>query len=450
MAKVTKDTQFKMLNCSINNDSDYNVPQFPSRYYVIKMDNGAREVIRETPGTYGVVTHYLIDGLTADILTYCRTIASGNMIFNTITYDTAKTASKDWMFSAKPVDKPAMVLFKDDPGLCYHRLPFYPDLDMDTPLFDELMSRCSDAMALKCFIGSIFVPESDRQQYLWMYGGGKNGKGCTIRLLNKLLGSAVMPKIPPKENTIRFWMHSLLGKRLITMSDCDAQAFITQGEFKMLTGGDMVPIEVKGGFEFAADLSCKFLIASNDKPEISRQMSDLRRAIYVTFEPIPCETDGTYEDRLWLEAPGIIARCLECYQEEVGHKHGSIPTDKDAINDLIEENESDLQEFFDRYFDLDADETKLVKNKYRFNGDELIRLMRDVYGNNYKKKRSDFIKWLQNKYGISRKSVVGTDGKWYVGAKRNGVYSIKKMIIVNQDTQLQASTYAEARNEFDQ
>jgi hypothetical protein len=372
------------------------------------------------------------------------------MAFNTITYDTAKTASKDWMFSAVPVDKPAMVLFKDEPGLCYHRLPFNPNLDMDTPLFDELMSRCSDPMALKCFIGSIFVPESDRQQYLWMYGGGRNGKGCTIRLLNKLLGSAVMPKIPPTESTIRFWMHSLLGKRLITMSDCDAQTFITKGEFKMLTGGDLVPIEVKGGFEFSADLSCKFLIASNDKPEISRQLSDLRRAIDVTFDPIPCEPDGTYEDRLWLEAPGIVARCLECYQEEVGPKHGSIPTDKEAIDDLVEENESDMQEFFDRYFDLDNDETKLIKNKFRFSGDELIRLMRDVHGNNYKKKRTDFIKWLQNKYGIVRKSVTSIDGKWYVGAKRNGVYSIKKMMLINQDVQLQASTYAETRNEFDQ
>jgi hypothetical protein len=450
MAKITKDIQFKMLNDAINNGSDYNKPKFVARYYVIKMDNGAREILRELPGSYGVVSHHIIDGLTADILTYCRTVASGNMAFNTITYDTAKTAAKDWLHSAEPVDKPAMVLFKDEPGLCYHRLPFKPCLEMDTPLFDELMGRCSDAMALKCFIGSIFVPESDRQQYLWMYGGGRNGKGCMIRLLNKLLGSAVMPKIPPNQNTIRFWMYSLLGKRLITMSDCDVQDFVTQGEFKMLTGGDLVPIEVKGGSEFSADLACKFLIASNDKPEVTRQLSDMRRAIYVTFDPIPCEPDGTYESRLWLEAPGIVARCLECYEEQVGPNHGSIPTNNDALDDLIEENESEMQELFDRYFDLDEDDTKPVKDRYMFSGDELIRLMRDVYGNNFKKKRSEFIKFLQNKYNIVRKTVPTVVNKRYVGAKRNGIYSMKRMMMTRQDVQLQADIWSETEDQKDE
>jgi phage/plasmid-associated DNA primase len=283
-----------------------------------------------------------------------------------------------------------------------------------------------------------------------MYGGGRNGKGCMIRLLNKLLGPTVMPKVPPNQNTIRFWMHSLLGKRLITMSDCDVQDFVTQGAFKMLTGGDLVPIEVKGGSEFSADLDCKFLIASNDKPEVSRQLSDIRRAIYVTFGPIPCEPHGTYESRLWLEAPGIVARCLECYQEQVGPNHGSIPINSDALDDLIDENESEMQEFFDRYFDLDDDDTKLEKDRYMFSGDELIRLMRDVYGNNFKKKRSEFIKFLQNKYCIFRKTVSTVSGKRYVGAKRNGIYSMKRMMMIRQDEQLQANTWTEFKDQKDE
>lgn len=431
MAKVRVDVRIKMINDAINNTGIYEVPAFPSRLYTVKMENGVREIVKEIPGTYHVVSHVHMDDVISDILTYSRNAASGNMQLNQIVYNQAVLNANDWKASSTPIEKPAMVLFRNDPSICYHRLDFEPDRKMPTPLFDELMSRCSDPVAVQSFVGSLLEEKSDTQQYMWLFGDGCNGKGCLIRFMRKLIGHAATPKEAPVGRD-KFWTHSLLGKRLVTMADCDDTEFVRSGLFKSLTGGDEVPMQAKGGHEFAAKTYCKFIIGSNEKPRISRQESDLRRVMYVTFKPIGCEKDGTYEDRLWLEASGIVAKSLDMYDEKVGNKHGSIPTVKDAVNDLIEENEENLDYFFDRYFDLDDRENVLEKDKYRFSGMELQRLMEDCYGNNYAKQRSDFVTWLRTKHGVYKKPIGGNRGKYYVGAKRNGIFSFKKMMIVNE------------------
>lgn len=437
MAKVTKDTQFKMLNCAINRGTDYDLPKFSHRYYVVELPDGSREILREVHD--GVVAHHKLDGLRSDILRYCRKEVSGNMIFNKITDAVAKEAALDWFYSTDPIEPPMPVMFHDDVGLCYHRLPFAYTPNVLNPLFDELMSRTSDPMALKCFIGSLFHEDADLQQYVWMFGDGRNGKGTLHRFLKKLMGPAYIARVPPGRDD-RFWTSTLIGKRLVGLPDCKDSSFPTSGLFKMLSGGDDVPVERKGQSGYSTKLNCKFIFSSNDKPNITSQLSDTRRAIYIELTPIGVEPDGDYEDELWKEAPGIVDLCLDAYYEMVGIKHGSIPIDSEQLDNLIDENEEEWEGVYNIYFDEEDEETrnkKPIQDQMNFSGQQLLTLFQDLYNGQYKNKYKIFIKWLRTAKQITRRTVTiehptmyngmkTRTAKRYVGAKRNNTIKMRK------------------------
>jgi hypothetical protein len=371
--------------------------------------------------------------------------------FNKLTAKDARESAVDWLACAEPMPMPRMVLFKDEDGLCFHRLPFNLDLDMDTPLFDELMSRASDPMAIKCFIGSLFHENADQQQYMWLFGDGRNGKGTLQRFMEKLMGPAYITKVTPDKRGDKFWTSTLIGKRLVGLPDCDNSEFPTTGLFKMLSGGDSVPIERKSKDGYSIKLNCKFVFSSNEKPQLTSQASDLRRAIYIELEPIGVEPDGEYEDYLWGEASGIVAKCLECYAEEVGVKHGEIPVNSEKLNELVGENEEEWEGVFTDYFDtkpiFDYDQSN--GDRPHFTGKEAIKLFQAIYNGQYLKNYKKFIKWLRTEKEIKRQTVRFkkpgaselTDRKGYLGARRTNTWPIRPKEDGNdKDTKTKAGT----------
>lgn len=378
---------------------------FPNRYKVVRSDTGVSNMLLINDDD--VVIYVENELIHRDILQFCLNKLYWHEFYGNFSKVKVLEAAWNWRHLTQEIQEPTPFKFKSDPGLCFHRMPFDPIIDDGTncPLFAEICSRIKDnADAYRAFIGSIFIPESNNQQYLWLYGQGQNGKGVTIRFLEKCLGKALVSLEPPTQDA-RFWNSGLLGKRLGVFADINDPEFPTKHKFKMLTGGDPIPMEKKNKDSFTARINCKFLFASNDEPEISGQKSDQRRAIFCDMKAITCEESDGYEDRLWLEAPYIIGWCMETYLEN-RNKMGMISFAPEILQGLSDEAYSDCAYMFNEYFNVVADGFAASR--------ELSRIFTTRYHSNSPKQLRKFRKWLQFKNiavpGKNEKDIRGWHG----------------------------------------
>ena len=294
----------------------------------------------------------------------------------------------------EPVPYPTAVNFRKDKGLCFNRLPWDYDEPGFSPLFNELMRRTSNAEALMCFIGSLFFEESDQQQYVWLYGTGKNGKGSLARFLKKCFGQACAGGLQIPRMDDKFWTASLIGKRLGIFPDANNAKFVRSSLFKSLTGEDTISIERKFKESVDVKLNTKFIFISNNKPDIVDEVSDMRRVIYCEVKPIE-ETFNRYEDVLWEEGGRFLSDCIQLYRKKV-RQHGTIPTDTSQIAEIATANDDDYESIVEASLDVGSP-------TFRCKASHLVRIAKahGVRGHEYKK----FIKFLVRKYGCEAKKI---------------------------------------------
>lgn len=263
----------------------------------------------------------------------------------------AKIVYDLWASLETPLDEKeiAPVREKSAPGFTWRRLPWdFIDDGSPTPTFDELLSRTDNAEALEAWIGSLLVP-SERSQYLFLHGEGRNGKGRLAAFLERVFGGAFRSEhITGRPNN--FWTSGLIGARLVCFPDFEAPDFPNTGFFKMLTGEDAVRMEQKGRQAFTAQLTCKFLFLSNEAPALNESIANRRRAIYckmlpISGAPIPARE---YEARLWSEGPAWLARCVKRFRETSGF----IETSSKTLHEIMDSNEEQLLDLVERWFDM--------------------------------------------------------------------------------------------------
>ncbi len=315
------------------------LPAFPLRYHVVEPEAGLRLVIEELDG--GVVRYVNPEAVTGAILRYTAKELAGRSSYKWEVRH-ARSAMEFWRFMIEPIPEPPAVRWSDEDGLTFSRLPwtYQPDFKGNaTPLFNELFGRISNAPALIEWIGSLFDPEADRQQYAWLYGAGGNGKGALARFLGKVFGRAYRSVQPPAPSE-RHWTACLVGARLAVFADCNAYGFPASGLFKLLTGDDAVPIERKYEDAYSTHLSTKFIFLSNERPQLSSETADMRRALYCQVDPIKTTVDPAYERRLWTEGGAFLSTCIHNYRTACP-QGGPIKVDTKELEawvDMIEEH----------------------------------------------------------------------------------------------------------------
>lgn len=300
------------------------------------------------------------------------------------------------------LDQDDIAFFKqrDDAGLAWFILPyrFEEHIFDDTPWYDEFISRCGNAKtqkAVMAFIGSLFVKEADRSQYIYFYGEGKNTKGrfCTS-IFHGLRGMAHAAQ-ECDQNTKRFWARTnVVGRRAVVFEDLGDPNFVTSAFFKGLTGFDYLTSEGKNKDGFMSKIFCKFIIASNKKPAVKSNMADMRRAIFV--EPALFTGESLSEGELaaiWdKEAPGFFAKCYEVYLAEYP-RHGWIKGDQEALAELAEDNEAIMRDIVaSRIRPLDGVGTQAMA---------LAALLHEHGISTGLHNRNAFIKLIEKMYGIN-------------------------------------------------
>jgi hypothetical protein len=389
-----------------------NLPAFPEKYHVVMDERGTCQSIKEESN--GIVRPWI--NIRRTISQYVKTLRHLNG-FESWLPSHSQACVEHWFDNAPITPTPHTFRMKSDQGLCYHRLLWdpvpNPSLE-NTPLFKELMGRCTNKTAVMAFLGSIYVHESDRQQYLWIYGEGQNGKGSLLRLLQKDLGPAYAAKDVPKQGD-RFWNGPLIGKRLVGFAECERPEFPTSSHFKSLTGGDNVEIDSKGEKQFTTALNCKFIFMSNTSPQISSAKNDMRRIIYSEIGPITTRKDPRYEKKLEKEYPEFISYCVELYHS-LCSDHGEIPIDEEVHNELANTNEEMFEYVFNSNFVV-ARGAQIPSSEMAGRISELI---------NGRSNQEDFRKWLESKKGIVRKPIKinGSTSKYYVNVKLKAQYNL--------------------------
>lgn len=346
--KVSQFDRQLMMSHFIN-DTDNNPAGFsPSKRFVILTPDGVERLIyRITPeGEFELSGEKAVNAMVAS---HMETDFAGNPLME-MCNSQRKQAVEYWYYSTPAVEPPKKIAWKGEDCLAFRKLPFELGLG-DTPLFDEMMARTSNAEALMCFIGSLVFEEADRQQYVWLHGQGGEGKGALCRFLAKALGRLYASRQAP-EKANQFWTYSIRDARLVVFPDCNNTGFVASGLFKSLTGGDHVNMERKNGLQWSEVISAKFMFLSNEKPNLSSEMADRRRIIYCEIKPFNGDQDPRYEAQLWKEGGYFLSKCASLYSGMYPH-HGVIKTETDVIATWIATNEEDMEEFFNNHFELD-------------------------------------------------------------------------------------------------
>ena len=346
-----EDVLFKMIDYFIN---DYK--RYDYRFYEISEDLIVPVVIEGNKATIIHENRFISRIIYASLSmgSYFEQYYSGISMLN-LTESNARTIYRSLIYRYEMRHKTPIkiVAFKSDPEVAFYRLDFDPsDTQKECPQWDLLLSNFTNVPAVKMFIGSLFIPDSDRSQYLWLYGKGGNGKSSLAKVLSRALGKFVRYEQVPKDED-KYWTYGLLGKRLIVIDDCNKYGFVQTGLFKSATGSSMVRVERKYGDPTDADLFCKFLFTSNTKPSVSNDVADQRRIIFSSAKNREAfEFDREFLVKLNSQLSNFLSNCVLEYMKNCSDGR-PIPTDNTEALELAEEFEEDMAAWIESHYEYD-------------------------------------------------------------------------------------------------
>jgi hypothetical protein len=266
--------------------------------------------------------------------------------------------------------------FKSEKVYTFCRVPFDPSPEIQAcPTWDRLLSNYTNVPAIKMWFGSLFV-DSDRSQYLWLYGSGKNGKSTLSEVVASSLKGFVRFEQTPKGED-KYWTHGLLGKRLIVFDDCSNYGFVKKGLFKSLTGASKVRIEQKYGDPYDTELSCKCIFTSNESPLVSNDSADQRRLIFSSIKQVEFEYDPTFKPMLKDELPNFISNCVLSFNATCSDGR-PIPCDTSEAEALGDTFHESIESWVDNNFEFSRTDSIPV-SKFRAMVDATRLSARDVY-----------------------------------------------------------------------
>lgn len=394
--RMSKPLVYLMIAHAIDRKpSPLKLPRFPQSYYSSALAEGQRLVLRDIGD--GVVIVSSRDAVAEDILNYVMTLGEEFAL----DWRGCQAAADYWMREAPALPQPPHFRWLSDPGLTFNRLPWEQGVIGKTPTWDGLLARMSNADAFRQWIGSLFVPEANHQQYVWLMGQGGEGKGSIDRFLHRVMGYGYRSEEPP-QNSDRFWTYFLIGARLVTFADCNAKGFPASGRFKSLCANDAVRCEEKGGRCFTTRLGARFAFYSNERPSLSTERADMRRIIYCELEEHGAAIDPHFEAKLWEEGGAFIAACLAAYHQACP-QHGPILAETETIRAWVGSIEANLQDIFEENFKVILDSAKREHEQVFETPKRVAEVLRGWAKD--KKTRDEFYSYIFRSYGIRNKLV---------------------------------------------
>lgn len=155
---------------------------------------------------------------------------------------------------------------------------------------------------------------------MWFaYGTGRNGKGVFLNTLVRILGDYAMTASPDTFTESGSSKHltvlaRLQGARLVVSQETEEGVPWAEARIKMVTGGDPITANFMRQDPFTYTPQFKLFIAGNHKPGLKSVDEAIRarfNLVPFTVTIPPGERDPGLSEKLWEEAPGILAWAIE-------------------------------------------------------------------------------------------------------------------------------------------
>lgn len=228
----------------------------------------------------------------------------------------------------------------------------------------EILPDDKTRQAVLRYLGYALTGDVSEEKALFIHGTGGNGKGTLTKTLLTLLddyGCAfpieavlVQPRITKTADACTPAFNKLLFNRLAIADEIPAQRKMDYAVFKLLTGGDPVPIRKL--YEEGAEIknpTHKFIFSGNHLPELAdtHDPGILRRLIVVRFEQDFTQKPDTKlkqflqsDDALSALLNLLVAEAVAWYKggglivsDKMRHDRDSYLTENDFISEFIEE-----------------------------------------------------------------------------------------------------------------
>jgi putative DNA primase/helicase len=134
---------------------------------------------------------------------------------------------------------------------------------------ENVLPHKNDVLLLQEAIGNCLYKKYSFQKAVMLVGSGRNGKGITLQLLTRLLGAENTSAVTLEqlENDI-YSMSGLHGKLANIGGDLNKTSLKNTGNFKTLSGGDLINAPRKFMTPISFENHAKFFFACNELPLI--------------------------------------------------------------------------------------------------------------------------------------------------------------------------------------
>lgn len=311
----------------------------------------------------------------------------------------------------KTDEVPALLVCKSEPSLALTRIAYDPQ-DMPTPVWDEFIGRTTNADALMAWFAGHFYRKEfpdlkvNKEQFLYLFGNGQDGKGMLAKWWFSLLGPAYQKS---SFNSLRgaHGLESIANAATIGIEEAN-ESSLSDDAFKDLTAATLVQVNPKGFPAYQSLFRAKFFLSSNTRVN-PKLKADLRRLVYCTIKSIPdvaLREDSQVLKDLLAETPGILFKCFQALDR--CYKAGKIISDNlEELEDMANEKFEEFDDVFNRHFCVDPDKAVIATE---------VDLVAKDYGWN-KPKVNDFKHYLIDKHNAVKKKtrINKLQGWWYFG-----------------------------------
>lgn len=176
----------------------------------------------------------------------------------------------------------------------------------------EMISLVQEALAYS------MTAKTDLKASFWLIGKPDSGKSTLVGFIRALMGSLHSTIDLNQLATNRFLLSGIVGKRVVTFTEADANSFIPDALYKAMVGGqDEIYVDVKNKPGIAFVPTAKFWWAMNSAPRFNdRSGATLNRLHIILFDrSVPQhERIGNLNDLLRDERAGVFNWLLTGYR----------------------------------------------------------------------------------------------------------------------------------------
>lgn len=174
---------------------------------------------------------------------------------------------------------------------------------------------------LQVWVGYLLTGETHEHVLLFIYGPGGNGKSVFASVVSRILGDYAVTAPMDTFTAARGERHPtdlamLRGARSVTASETEEGRAWAESRIKAITGGDPITARFMRGDFFTFDPAFKLMLIGNHQPVLRNVDAAVRRRfLMLPMTKTPERPDPDLEDKLWQEAPQILAWAIRGARE---------------------------------------------------------------------------------------------------------------------------------------